>query len=57
MNIYTNVTGIGSSARERAAALIALAMARQQAKLGTMLARTASAGGITAAKPPSRGGK
>ncbi len=55
MNIHTTVTGIGSSAGERAAALIAIAIAKRQAELNPGLARTATAGGITA--PPSRGGK
>ncbi len=57
MNGSTTVTGIGESAPQRAAALIALAIAKREAELGSVPPRTSSTGGTTAANVPSQGGK
>jgi hypothetical protein len=57
MNVTTTVTGIGDTAQERAAVLIALAIARRGAELGVAPPRRPSVGGPAAATPLSSGGK
>jgi hypothetical protein len=57
MNIRTSVTGIGASAPQRAAALIALAIAKRQTELAADLVRRPSVDGTAAATKASQGGK
>jgi hypothetical protein len=57
MNIRTSVTGIGTTAQQRAAVLIALAIAKRETELVPGLARRPSTGGTTAATSSSQGGK
>ncbi len=57
MKIATSITGIGATARDRAAAVVQRALAKREAELVSVRARGSADGGTSTATLQSQGGK